>query len=136
VEKPANIEPLHGLDAQRAAMRDSFSPQLQAGFSARGVARARAAYIAICLGEADEFKGKAPNEWKTAVSELQEKHPAVVRDLFHAPKPQADALRERAEQAGLHDPKDFKPTERPLEDTSRSASPNRSRTATRVEKTE
>jgi ADP-ribosylglycohydrolase len=114
-EQPANVEPLTTTSDQLVRLRE-YIPVLKEALDQSGVARARTAYVAICLGEADKLARESPDAWQAAVTELQEKHPAVVRDLFHAPAPQADALRQRATQAGLHDPEDFKPTERPLEE--------------------
>ncbi len=50
-ESPANIEPLATQAAQLANLRKHFAPQLQKDLATAGVTRARAAYIAVCLGE-------------------------------------------------------------------------------------
>jgi hypothetical protein len=114
-ESPTNIEPVATAAAQTANLRKHFAPQLDKDLAAPGVARARAAYIAVCLGEAGRFKRESPANWSAAISEL-EKYPAVVHDAFKSPAPIGDELRRNAEEAGLHDPKNIKLTERPLED--------------------
>jgi hypothetical protein len=114
-ESPANIEPLATQAMQRTNLRKHFAPQLEKDLATSGVARARAAYIAVCLGEAETLKRKSPEAWTAAIAELQ-KYPAVVHDAFKSPAPIGDPLRRAAEQAGLHDPKNLKLTERPLED--------------------
>ncbi|HVT29122.1 MAG TPA: ADP-ribosylglycohydrolase family protein [Lacipirellulaceae bacterium] len=114
-ESPANIEPLATVQDQRARLRAHFQPQIKLDLTAPGVARARAAYLAICLDESEKWKRESPQTWSAAIAELQN-HASIVRDLFHAPKPLGDNLRRKAEQAGLHDPKHIKLTERPLED--------------------
>ncbi len=114
-EPPANIEPLATQAAQLARLRKQFGPQLEKDLAAPGTTSARAAYVAICLGEADKLKRDSPAAWSAAIAELQ-KYPAIVHDLFHAPQPLGPLLRQTAERAGLHDPKNLKLTERPLED--------------------
>jgi ADP-ribosylglycohydrolase len=113
-ESAKNIEPLSTAADQLARLKKQFGPQLQHELTTPGIASARAAYLAICLGDADQLKADSPAAWSTAISEL-EKYPAIVHDLFHSPAPLGDALRHNAERAGLHDPKNIKLTERPLE---------------------
>lgn len=116
LEQPANIEPLATPTDQLARARKQLGPQLKSDPSSPGVARARAAFIAICLGETGRLKSESPKEWAAAVAELQMNYPKVVHNLFKAPSPIGDPLRRAAEHAGLHDPKDLQLTERPLED--------------------
>jgi ADP-ribosylglycohydrolase len=115
-EQPANIEPLATPADQRACVRKQFAPQLRNDLAVPGTTRARAAFIAICLGETEKLKRESPKEWAAAVADLQANYPKVVHNLFKAPSPIGDPLRHAAELAGLHDPKDLQLTERPLED--------------------
>jgi hypothetical protein len=114
-EAAANIEPLATAADQLASLRKQFAPTLEKDLTIHGVTRARAAYIAICLGETKKMKRESPKEWSAAVAEL-EKYPAVVHNAFKSPAPIGDPLRREAEEAGLHDPKNIKLTERPLQD--------------------
>jgi ADP-ribosylglycohydrolase len=114
-EQPANIEPLATAAAQIANLRKHFAPQLKKDLASPDVSRARAAYIAICLGEAERFKRESPTAWSAAIAELG-KYPAVVHDAFKSPVPIGDQLRREIEVAGLRDPKNLKLTERSLED--------------------
>jgi ADP-ribosylglycohydrolase len=116
VERPANVQPLHTIEAQRADLRNHFASQLERDLTAPGVARARAAYIAICLGESEKLQHKKPAVWSAAVTDLETNYPRLVHDLFISPKPLGDALRKAGNAAGLHDPKNLKLTERPLKD--------------------
>jgi hypothetical protein len=116
IEHPANIEPLATQSDQRARVHKQFGSQLKKDLAVRGPARARAAFIGICLGEAENLKRESPKEWSAALAELQTNYPKVVHNLFKSPTPIGDPLRRAAEQAGLHDPTDVKLTERPLED--------------------
>jgi ADP-ribosylglycohydrolase len=115
-QEPANIEPLATAADQLARVRKEFGPRLKTDLASSGSTRARAAFIAICLGETNRMKSESPKEWSAAVAELQTNYPKVVHSVFKAPTPAGDPLRHAAELAGLHDPKDLKLTERPLED--------------------
>jgi ADP-ribosylglycohydrolase len=115
-ETAANIQPLATAAVQLVDLRKQFTPQLKKDLATPGVTRARAAYIAVCLGETKRFKRELPTVWSAAISEL-EKYPAVIHDLFKSPTPIGDPLRREAEQAGLHDPKNIKLAERPLDDS-------------------
>jgi hypothetical protein len=115
-ESSANIESLATTADQVARLRKQFEPVLSQWRTKPVVSPACAAYIAICLDESEKLKRESPDQWSAAIAELQKVHPAVVRDLFHAPAPLGDSLRQAAQRAGLHDPKNLKLTERPLED--------------------
>jgi hypothetical protein len=103
-ESPQNIEPLARPANQIARARKEFLPKLKRDLAATGVTRARAAYLAICLGESEKLKTGSPADWSAAIAEVQEKHPTVVRNLFKSPEPTGDQLRRNAEAAGLKPP--------------------------------
>ena len=116
-ETPQTIEPLATPADQLARARKEFvrvpgaTPQLSTtqlanDLSTPGIPRARAAYLAICLGESEKLKAASPEVWSAAITELQEKHPAVVRNLFKSPEPAGDQLRRNAQFAGLKPPAD------------------------------
>ena len=116
IQQPANIDPLATPTDQLAKPKTQFTSKLEHDLSQPGQPRARAAFIAICLGEADNLKQKSPTAWAAAITELQTNYPAAVHNAFKSPAPVGDELRQAAEKAGLHHPKDLKLTERPLED--------------------
>ena len=60
----------------------------------------RAAYLALCLGEAERLSRDRPDDWKQAIDALKE-FPKVVKIIFKAPQASATALQERARAAGL-----------------------------------
>ena len=115
-EQPANIETLANAADQLARARKHFDPQLEKDLTTSGVTRARAAYLAICLNQFEKLKAENPKAWSAAIADLQQNYPAVVHNAFKSPAPIGDPLRQAAKQAGLHDPKNLKLTERPLED--------------------
>jgi ADP-ribosylglycohydrolase len=102
-ERPANVEPLATPADQVTRLRQHFEPQLERDLTVQGASRARAAYLAICLGDAERLKHQSPTAWSAAIAEL-EKHPAVINDIFHAPAPGDDELRRNAQRAGLQPP--------------------------------
>ena len=89
------------------ASRKPFTPELLAELRLRCLSSARAAYLAICFDESDKLKAAHPHAWSAAIVEL-EKHPAVIKNLFHSPSPAGDSLRHRAKAAGLQAPPENK----------------------------
>jgi hypothetical protein len=115
-EHPANVVPLHTLDEQRTQLRDHFIGDVDRDLTTPGVGRARAAYIAICIGESEKLQHKNPSAWSAAIRELQANYPRLVHDVFTSPKPLGEPLRNAGIAAGLQDPANIKLTERPLKD--------------------
>jgi hypothetical protein len=103
VEDPVNIQPLSTLAEQVERVRDHFGPKLTQQLQVAGPARARAAYVAICLGEAERLARESPDAWSGAVEELAMHH-ALVKDLLKLPKPAGNRVREAAKRAGLGSP--------------------------------
>jgi hypothetical protein len=99
-ELPANVEPLSSPKDQIARLRQKYLQSLEGDLADSGTDRGRAAYLAICLGETTNFKRDQSTDWEAAVTELK-KHPAVVKNLFAAPAPTGEYLRQQGEQAGL-----------------------------------
>jgi len=104
-EVPGNMQPLVTMEEQIARLRESFLPGLEKGMASRGPARARTAYVAICLDESPRLERDFPKEWAAAIAEL-EKYPLLVTNLFRLPDPHGNALQKRARRAGLKPPKE------------------------------
>jgi hypothetical protein len=102
-EDPTNIEPLATSADQMARVRERFLPSLDRELKVASPARARAAYIAICLGEAERFQRESPDAWREAIEGLS-MSPDLVQDLFKSPDPAGNRLREGAKRAGLRVP--------------------------------
>jgi hypothetical protein len=103
-EPAANIEPLSTSANQIAQAKKEFAPTLAHDLKVPGLTSARAAYLAICLGEAEKLKADSPEAWSAAITEL-ETHPAVVHNIFTAPEPGSQQLKQAALAAGVHDKK-------------------------------
>jgi hypothetical protein len=104
-EDPANVQPLVTSVEQAARAREQFLPTLEQELKIAGLAQARAAYVAICLGESERLKRDSPNAWRAAIDEMA-KQPALIEDLFKSPDPAGYRLREAAKRAGLQVPAD------------------------------
>jgi hypothetical protein len=102
-ETPGNIEPLTTTEQQIERLRATFLPTLNEDLAGPGPAHARAAYLALCLGESQRLKNESPETWAAAITDLK-KHPKLVECLFRLPEPQGDILRQRARKAGLTPP--------------------------------
>jgi len=102
-ERPKNVEPLPDLQKQYAAMRSDLKGTIDKGIADAGTAqdRARAAYLAICLDLAPELEQKYPRQWPQAIHALRD-YPRVLQVMFfEAPFPAGDAIRKKAQAAGL-----------------------------------
>jgi hypothetical protein len=104
LESPGNIErlpvPLDRRDALRSELRSGIASDL----TGSPVARARAAYLALCLGEHERLRRENPEAWSRALDALRA-YPQVLRNLFDAPAPEADTLKAAARAEGLERPK-------------------------------
>jgi hypothetical protein len=106
VQKPANVETLPDSKEQLANLRTKLKPQIEAGFADGATVRqrARAAYLAICLGFADRLRSKDTDRWKRVLNALEE-YPKLLDVLFNkSPGPAGDKLRAAALAAGLKKP--------------------------------
>jgi hypothetical protein len=102
-QRPLNVEKLPDPPDRMDDLKQKMIPQIDAGLAGAPAERARAAYAAICLGEAQRLQRERPAEWAAAVQELQ-KHP-VTKEIFGAPPPEGPPLQEKARAAGLVKPR-------------------------------
>jgi len=106
VQKPANVETLTNPDAQLASLRLEMKPIIEAGLvdGADVHEKARAAYLAICLGLVDSIRSRRPAQWTDLLACL-EQFPKLLEVLFYkSPGPAGDRLRQAALAAGLKKP--------------------------------
>jgi hypothetical protein len=101
-QRPENVEPLPQPLNRLEDLRQQLVPALNPEIEANGVRQARAAYYAICLDEATRMRSENPAIWESALQELG-KFPEVIKNLYEAPGPTGDRLRELARMAGLPD---------------------------------
>ncbi len=106
LESPANIERLTGTDEQVAVLKPELRPQIRALLvnSQSEKERARAAYLAICLGLTEPVRSRRPNLWSKAISALKEQRELLGVMFFKSPGPAGDKLRASAVAAGLAKP--------------------------------
>lgn len=103
VEAPANVEPLPAPLDRTEELRKQLLPGIERDLAGSGKDRARAAYLALCLGEAERLKKERPEDWKSAVEELK-KFPKVLRQIYDAPQPQGARIQAAARSEGLEKP--------------------------------
>jgi hypothetical protein len=90
---------------RREALRAQLMPMIESGLSgSEPIDQARAAYLALCLGEGDRLRRGSPDAWSRAIDALRQ-YPRVVRNLFDAPDPESMALKAAAHAHDLQKPK-------------------------------
>jgi hypothetical protein len=105
-ERPANVRPLSDAAEQTARLRTELQREIEAGLlqPPDDRARARAAYLAICLDLAPQYQREHAGEWRKAIDALAG-HWKVVQNIYFAPEtPAAEALKKKASDAGLKKP--------------------------------
>jgi len=102
-EAPANVEPLPETPDRLAELRRELLPRIEKDLSGSEKDRARAAYLSLCLGEAERFRKERPEEWKASIEELK-KFPKVVSQIYDAPQPQGARLQAAAKAEGIEKP--------------------------------
>ena len=99
-EKPANVEPLPQPTDQLEELRNKLLPHIHRDLTRTAQERARAAYLAVALGEAEILARDRPSDWQQAVAALKT-NPKLPRALFRAPASAVTGLQDRARGAGL-----------------------------------
>jgi len=97
---PANIEPLPKPLDRTEELYNLLSPDIQKDIKGSRTDKARAAYLAIALDEAEKIRSADPQLWTEALQEL-EKYPQVIKNIFNSPGPNGEKLIKLAEKAGL-----------------------------------
>jgi len=100
-EDPANVEPLPRPINRLGELREQLIPLLEKDLSGLMIDRARAVYLAICLGEADRISSGKPIQWADALDDLK-KFPQVIKNVFEAPEPAATRIKDLALASGLY----------------------------------
>ena len=106
LQKPINIEILAGRSKQLVSLRSEMKSLIEAGLANNAAVeeKARAAYLAICLGLSDSIRSRNTNQWTELLASL-EQYPKLLDVLFYkSPGPAGDRLRRAALAAGLKKP--------------------------------
>ena len=102
-ERPANLEPLPVPLTRLETLRTRLRPEVERALTGTTQERARSAYLAMCLGEAERLSKERPNEWAAALQALNT-FPKVIAQMFEVPPPAGAILRAQATAAGLRSP--------------------------------
>jgi hypothetical protein len=103
LQAPANVEPLPTSLDRADELRRELGPGIAKDLGSPGKDRARAAYLAICLGVTEPLKKDRPEDWKAAVDELK-KYRNVLKQIYDAPQPLGTRLQAAAKAEGLEKP--------------------------------
>ncbi len=103
IETPANVEPLPRPLDRLDELRRELRPAIDRDLTGPDAHRARAAYLALCLGESDRLKKERPAEWAAAIASLG-KFPGLLREIFGAPGPRGPRIKAAAAAEGLSRP--------------------------------
>ena len=79
---------------------ESVAPGLEKGLTGSQQLRARTAYLAIALGEAERLRRIQPIAWQQAVESLKN-YPELIDAIYNSPNPSGDTMRERVKAEGL-----------------------------------
>ena len=99
-EKPKNMEPLPEPLDRKNEFIESVAPGLEKGLTGSQQLRARTAYLAIALGEAERLRRIQPIAWQQAVESLKN-YPELIDAIYNSPNPSGDTMRERVKAEGL-----------------------------------
>jgi hypothetical protein len=105
VEAPRNFEKLPQPPHRLAELKAQLVPLIDQDLSGSPRDQARAAYLALCLDQADRLRRERPAEWQSAIDALRA-YPGLVREIFKAPRPSGRPLQQRARASGLRPPAD------------------------------
>jgi hypothetical protein len=70
-QPPACVEPLARPQDRLAELRKTLGPQIEKDLSGSDQDRARAAYLALCLGQTDDVRTRRPQDWARALEALR-----------------------------------------------------------------
>ena len=100
VQRPANVEPLPRPLDRGEPLRRELLARVDKDLSGDDTARARAAYLAVCLGEAERYAKQRPDDWRRALDLLKQRR-GLIRAIKEAVPPTAQTIQKRAAAAGL-----------------------------------
>jgi hypothetical protein len=103
LQAPANVEPLPATLDRIDELRRDVGPAIAKDLSGSPKDRARAAYLAICLGLSESLQKERPEDWKAAIGELK-KFRNVLKQIYDAPQPLGTRLQAAAKAEGLEKP--------------------------------
>ena len=101
-EQPANVARLDASQQSRDLFAARMSAMIAEDLAGEGIAPARAAYLAICMGEAERLRAERPGDWKKAIDALRRTE--MAGQIFTAPVPAGPPLQQKARAAGLEPP--------------------------------
>jgi len=103
IEEPANVEPLPVPLDRLEQLKAQLVGEIEKGLSGSEKDRAGAAYLALCLGEAERLRTERLSEWEQALEALNG-YPELLKMIFDAPEFSGEKISARAAAEGLKKP--------------------------------
>jgi len=101
-QEPQNMEKFTSHMDQKQQLLEKWGPRLERDLTqGSNLERARAVYLAICLGKVSELSSKHPGAWGWGVQRLERYNPEIVIEIFTAPLPYGEQLRNAAKDAKI-----------------------------------
>jgi hypothetical protein len=100
LEAPANVEPLPQPLNRLDELRKTFGASIEKDLTGSDIDKSRAAYLAICLGEAPRLAKDRAADWKSALEALKQ-HTGLINKLHGAPPSVAAEFQKRFSGAGV-----------------------------------
>ncbi len=106
VQKAANVERLINPQDNVANLRSQLKSQIDAGLAQGASPReqAKAAYLAICLGDADSIRAGQPENWTKSIAALKVREKLLSFLFYDSPGPAAETLQNALLAAGIAKP--------------------------------
>lgn len=97
-QQPVNVEPLPRERDRTEELRRTLTATM--GAASDDASRARAAYLAFCLGESEGIQAEQPESWRRSIAALKTQTD-LLKLIARLPSPSGDRLIERFDTAGL-----------------------------------
>ncbi|MHC4722000.1 MAG: ADP-ribosylglycohydrolase family protein, partial [Planctomycetota bacterium] len=102
VEKAGNVRKLTDFTKLQGKMLEQLAGEIELGLKedASKEQRAKAAYLALCLGNSEEIKNKDQKNWDNCLGALRE-YPGMIEEIFRESSEYGVGIQQAAVKAGL-----------------------------------
>ncbi len=114
-QSPRNVELLPKPLARLEELKTELLPAIEKDLTGSPTDQARAAYLAICLGEAPRLSRDRASDWSAALAALK-MHTSLINTMYNAPPSVATEFQARFRAAGVEKSKGelIKPATQPI----------------------
>jgi hypothetical protein len=100
LQSPSVIEKMPSPPDRLPDLRAELLPRIGRDLSGDRTSKARAVYLALCLGESGRVRNEKPAEWAEGLVALKT-FPEVLKQIFEAPGPHAETIKTKATEEGV-----------------------------------